>query len=64
MVNRAHKAVYKKRKFDEAKTIVKNELFKEHMTYDDLKTSEMKMEFLRITKDQTMFRESLDYFNN
>ena len=42
---------------------MREELFKDHGTYNDLKSSEMRMEYLRVLKDETKFRESLDYMD-
>ena len=64
MIDRAHRLVFKKRDFNAARKILREELFKEHMTYDDLKSPEARLEYLRITKDKTKFRESLDYFTD
>lgn len=64
MVNRAYNLTFKKRNYEEARRIIRDELFKEHMTYEDLKSPELRLEYLRISKDQTKFRGTLDYFTN
>lgn len=56
MVNRAHNLVFKKRNYEEAKRILREEIFKEHTTYEDLKSSEMRLEFIRIAREKTKFR--------
>lgn len=64
MVNRAYNLTFKKRNLEEARRVIREEIFKEHMTYEDLKSPELRLEFLRITKDKTKFRETLDYFTD
>eukprot|EP00347_Sterkiella_histriomuscorum_P023735 403333566 len=62
MVNRAHREVYKKKDFQEAQKIVRQELFKGHFKYEDLKTSDLKMEYIKLSRDKNLFKESQDYF--
>jgi hypothetical protein len=64
MITKAHNLVFKKRDYEAARKILREELFKEHMEYEDLKSPEMRLEYLRIVKDKTKFREQLDYFND
>lgn len=62
MVNKAHRLVYKNRDYEGAQKVVRNELFKDHMNYEDLKDSNLKMEYIKLSKEQSKFKESLDYF--
>lgn len=32
------------------------------MSYEDLKSSELKMEYIKLVRDKILFKESLDYF--
>ena len=56
-VTKAYNMIFKKRDFEEAKRIVREELFKEHTTYEDLKSPEMRLEYLRILREKTKFRD-------
>lgn len=62
-VGKAYFQVYKKRDYKEGQRIVSENVFKGHTKYEELKSSEMRMEYLKIIKDKSKFRESLDYFN-
>lgn len=62
MVNRAYNLTFKKRNYDEARKIIREELFKEHMTYEDLKSPEIRLEYLRLIREKELFPETLDYF--
>ena len=52
MVGRAHREVYKKKNYEEAENILRREVFKGHMKYEDLKSSDLKMEYIKLVKDR------------
>ena len=58
MSGRAHRRLYKFRDAKEAQRIVKDEVFKDHMEYQDLKSPEARIEYLDLVKERGKFKES------
>lgn len=56
-MTRAYNLVFRKHNYEEAKRIVREELFKGHTTYEDLKSPETRLEYLRIVRDKTKLRD-------
>lgn len=56
--------MFKQRNFEEAKKILREELFKEHTSYEDLKSPELRLEYLRIVREKTKLRDELDFYND
>ena len=64
LVNKCYHLVFKARDFEEAKRILRNELFKEHTRYEDLKSPEMRLQYLNIIREKSKLRDQIDYYND